>query len=164
MHLSFETALTTLVCSIRVWVAVFKGIRAALHQGDREHEVTRCIKRVSTGSRHWHTATNGWVGPGAPGRIYETLRRVAAVYLAASSWISAGSALPLPLQSLSILDPGLQSCWQIFIFKAALHKSVFKRFWVEDRQQRKKVPLVFYLSSKMRRLWCIRQSQRSSEW
>lgn len=144
---------------MRVWVVAFKRMLLYIN-GDREHEVTHCIRGVSTGSRHWHT------GPGQEPQdeFMKPSKRVGAVYLPASGWIAAFPALPPPLQSLSITGPGLQSCWQIFIFKAALHKSVFKRFWVEDRQQREKVPLVFYLSSKMRRLWCIRQSQRSSEW
>lgn len=31
--------------------------------------------------------------------------------------------------------PALQSWWQIFIFKAALHKSVFKRLWLKTGEE-----------------------------
>lgn len=161
MHLSSETTQTVLTCSMRVWVNAFRRIRAALHPRGNEREIARCNKIVSLASDTDTLPQMAESGRKPRDEFMKPFRRVAVVYLAASSWILA---LPLPPQSLSIIGPGLQSCWQIFIFKAALHKSVFKRFWVEEQQQRKKVPLVFYLSSKMRRLWCIRQSQRSSEW
>lgn len=145
MHLSLETAPMTLTCSIRVGVVAFKRIWAALHEG--LHEVSRCIKIVSLAP---DTDTLPPMAESGQEPRVEFMKP-------SEEWLQyilprAAESLPLPSRPLSITGPGLQCCWQIFIFKAAVHKSVFKRLWVEVRQQRKKVPLVFYLSSKMRRL------------